>query len=96
MTRVFLALLIVASSACGSLATPHTLTDDPIGPVPLPGDDRTGTKEIGAGERGDHEKLVMAKDEPFTLMAGDGTSCRVSEKRFRRVRIGDKYICNWQ
>jgi len=94
-TTIVLALVVV--TACGSKATPIRTNNPPTGAAPLPGDDHTGTtREISMSSSDAHEKLVMAKDPPMTLIAGDDTKCRISEKRFQRVRIGDSYVCNWR
>jgi hypothetical protein len=97
MHRNLILLALVATAACGSQATPVRTDNPPTGAAPLPGDDHTGTtREINLSGGDKHEKLVMAKDPPRTLIAGDDTKCTISEKRFQRVRIGDSYVCNWR
>ena len=40
-------------------------------------------------------KVVVDKREPVYLVAGDGTSCAVSRKRYEKTRIGDSALCAW-
>ena len=47
-------------------------------------------------KRGAMRKRVTTKREPDTLVAEDGTTCRVSRDRFRDVEIGRDELCNWQ
>jgi hypothetical protein len=42
-----------------------------------------------------HRKLVSAKEEPFTLVAADGTRCEVREKTYRKLEVGDRARCLW-
>ena len=41
-------------------------------------------------------KRVAAKEEPATLVADDGSRCRLTEGRFRKVREGDYVTCLWR
>ena len=41
-------------------------------------------------------KKVIAKDPPETLLAEDGTICRVARERFRTTDVGTPMRCNWQ
>ena len=43
-----------------------------------------------------YTKKVMTKREPETLLAEDGTICRVSPDRFRATKSGSAVLCNWQ
>jgi hypothetical protein len=42
-------------------------------------------------------KIVREKQrERTTLLAHDGTWCSVGEKRYARIRVGDRVWCAWQ
>lgn len=41
-------------------------------------------------------KRVITKQEPSTLIAQDGTVCRVSPERFKDTRVGRETVCEWQ
>ena len=41
-------------------------------------------------------KRVLTKQEPSTLLAQDGTICRVSADRFKSTEIGRDTSCDWQ
>ena len=41
-------------------------------------------------------KRVLTKQEPSTLLAQDGTICRVSPDRFKSTEIGRDTACDWQ
>ena len=41
-------------------------------------------------------KRVLAKSPPETLIAADGTVCRVAAERFRRTEPGRVAACAWQ
>lgn len=41
-------------------------------------------------------KRVLTKQEPSTLLAQDGTICRVTPDRFKSTEIGRDTACNWQ
>jgi len=45
---------------------------------------------------GTMRKRVVSKQEPDTLVAEDGTTCRVSADRYRDVEIGRDELCTWQ
>lgn len=53
--------------------------------------------ELGANSAGlgSPSKMVQAKDPPDTLVASDGTSCRVPEARFKEIEVGDYITCVW-
>ena len=40
-------------------------------------------------------RVVAAKEDPSTLIAGDGGRCTVSASRFADVKVGDLYSCAW-
>ena len=41
-------------------------------------------------------KRVLTKQEPSTLIAQDGTICRVSSDRFKDTQVGRDTSCDWQ
>jgi hypothetical protein len=41
-------------------------------------------------------KRVVTKQEPSTLIAQDGTVCRVSPDRFKDTKVGRDTTCEWQ
>ena len=41
-------------------------------------------------------KRVLTKQEPSTLIAQDGTICRVSADRFKDTQVGRDTSCDWQ
>ena len=41
-------------------------------------------------------KRVLTKQEPSTLLAQDGTICRVTADRFKTTEIGRDTACDWQ
>ena len=45
---------------------------------------------------GMYSKSVMTKKEPDTLLADDGTICRVSADRYRDTAVHTLAYCNWQ
>ena len=53
--------------------------------------------EFGANSAGlgSPSKPVHAKDPPDTLIASDGTSCRVPQARFEQIEVGDHITCVW-
>ena len=55
-----------------------------------------GGATVGTSRIGWATKAVAAKREPETLVAGDGTICRVSPDRFSGTKSGDRVECNWQ
>ena len=75
-----LAASLTAFTACG----PRHVEPRPGGIVAR--SDRTGW----------YIKKVMAKEPPETLLAEDGTICRVAPDRFRATPVGTALRCNWQ
>jgi hypothetical protein len=61
----------------------------PIGPL-VP-----DTASSARSRGGLHRKLVSAKEAPSTLVADDRTQCEVSEKKFRKLAVGDRVRCLW-
>ena len=41
-------------------------------------------------------KRVLTKQEPSTLIAQDGTICRVAPDRFKDTQVGRDTLCDWQ
>ena len=75
-----LAALLAAASGCA----PQHVEPRPGGIVVR--SDRTGW----------YLKKVIAKEPPETLLAEDGTICRVDASRFRATAVGTALRCNWQ
>lgn len=57
---------------------------------------RPGGMIVRSDRIGWYLKKVMAKEPPETLLAEDGTICRVAPERFRSTSIGTLVRCNWQ
>ena len=57
---------------------------------------RPGGIVVRSDRTGWYLKKVIAKDPPETLLAEDGTICRVSPGVFRATAIGTAMRCNWQ
>jgi hypothetical protein len=51
---------------------------------------------IRAAKTGLYSKNVMTKKEPDTLIADDGTICRVPAERYRDAALHSLVYCNWQ
>ena len=79
-----LVLLLASLAACS--AGPTRAESTPRGDVGM---------AIGP-ELGDGIKRVLTKDAPATLIAADGTVCRVSPDRFAETEVGDRVRCDWQ
>ena len=73
--------VVVACVACG----PATQVR------PAPGGVRVDQPRLGWST-----KRVMTKQEPSTLLAQDGTICRVSADRFKDTQVGRDTACDWQ
>jgi hypothetical protein len=57
---------------------------------------RDGGIGVTSARLGLYTKKVVTKREPDTLIAEDGTICRVSAERYRETRVGAAAYCNWQ
>lgn len=57
---------------------------------------RPGGVIVRSDRTGWYLKKVVAKDPPETLLAEDGTICRVSPERYRATAVGTALRCNWQ
>ena len=55
-----------------------------------------GGVTVKSARIGWYTKKVVTKQEPETLLAEDGTICRVSPDRFRATKSGSAVLCNWQ
>ena len=73
--------VVVACVACGPGAQIR----------PQPGGVRVDKPIIGWAT-----KRVLTKQEPSTLLAQDGTICRVTADRFRDTQVGRDMACDWQ
>jgi hypothetical protein len=84
MRRLPMALLLASLAACG--AGPARLVTTPRGEVGV---------ESGP-DLGDGIKRVTTKHPPATLVAEDGTVCRVSPDRYAATAVGARVRCDWQ
>ncbi len=54
------------------------------------------TQRVQAGgSTGPGYKTVSTKEAPATLVALDGSECRVTADRFERVAVGERVWCYW-
>jgi hypothetical protein len=89
LVRVSRTLLLIGTFTLGGCVLPGGTVVRPI-----PG---TPGAEVGSGpSRGLARKRVATKQEPYTLVAEDGTSCQVSADRFGDVSVGNAELCMWQ
>lgn len=51
---------------------------------------------IRNAKTGLYTKEVMTKKEPDTLLAADGTFCRVPADRYKETAVHAMVYCNWQ
>ena len=51
---------------------------------------------VKSNRLGWYHKKVVTKQAPETLVADDGTICRVAPDRFRSTAAGALVYCNWQ
>lgn len=63
---------------------------------PMPGVIGVVVTSPNMPDRGPSRKRVVTKQEPDLLLAEDGTSCRVSQERYREVEVGTDQLCGWQ
>ena len=57
----------------------------------------SGGVRVDQGARlGWSTKRVLTKQEPSTLIAQDGTICRVTPDRFKDTQVGRDTACDWQ
>jgi hypothetical protein len=78
-----------SSLALGLLLTSATCARPFVEPNP-------GGVTVKSARLGWYTKKVITKREPETLLAEDGTICRVSPDRFRATKSGSAVLCNWQ
>jgi len=55
-----------------------------------------GISVEGGTQLGWATKRVLTKQAPSTLIAPDGTICRVSPDRFKDTQVGRDTACEWQ
>jgi hypothetical protein len=65
-----------------------------VRPIIEPGP--TGGAVVKSARLGLYTKKVVAKRAPETLVAEDGTICRVAPDRFSATEAGTAVYCNWQ
>jgi hypothetical protein len=89
--KALLLVALIAATACWRSG---------IERPPLGG--RGGTGVTPAGSAGSDlrdpalsQKTVTSKEPPTTLVAFDGSTCLVTEKRFREFVVGEKAWCVW-
>src|SRR5690348_12596779 len=79
-------ILFVTAGAVACAAGPARVIPAPSGGI---------TVEQGA-QLGWATKRVLTKQAPSTLIAQDGTVCRVSPDRFKDTQVGRDTACEWQ
>jgi hypothetical protein len=66
-------------------------------PVRVGVDPATGSARVRTGAQlGYAPKRVVSKEPPGTLVASDGTVCRVAAERYERTKLGKAAACSWQ
>jgi hypothetical protein len=80
-TRTVIAAIGIAATSC-------------VKPIIEPGP--TGGAVVKSARLGLYSKKVVAKRAPETLVAEDGTICRVAPDRFSGTDAGTAVYCNWQ
>jgi len=84
------AVVLVASQACyipiGHGAKPEVRL------IPLRGE---GSQKAERATSLFGPKSVLGKENPTRLIARDGTSCIVSQKKFDSAEIGESVWCTW-
>jgi hypothetical protein len=83
MARAVLMLGMVAATGCAS----HRRFVEPVGASGV---------VVKSDRLGWYTKQVVAKRAPETLLADDGTICRVAPDRFKGTDTGAAVYCNWQ
>jgi hypothetical protein len=86
--------LTLALSVAGCFVLPERPRIEPV-----PAGERIEEKsppQRAPSERGIMPKRVTGKQHPNILLAGDGTSCTVSDERYRKVQVGKHEICAWR
>ena len=83
--RVVLIPLVGAAGACLGGAPPRLRTS-PAG----------GGAIVGGVRLGWETKTVLTKQPPETLVADDGTVCRVAPDRYKDTAPGARIVCEWQ
>ena len=81
---------LLATSACSRRRAPSV--------DPFPERDQGGAARPAAARgrpEGYARKKVGGKQAPQRLIAKDGTSCTVSEKKYNSTALGDEVWCTW-
>lgn len=83
--------LAVSVASCFELERPR------VEPVPAGQSiEEKSPAQRAPAERGIMPKRVTGKQHPNILLAGDGTSCTVSDERYRKIQVGKHEICAWR
>lgn len=77
-----------------SLGAILLITESCVRPIIEPGP--TGGAVVKSARLGLYTKKVVAKRAPETLVAEDGTICRVAPDRFNATEAGTAVYCNRQ
>ena len=92
-------LLLISLAGCRAqyLGNDGVSTRPPAPRVPTnPRPGRTPAITDSATVVGLASKPVSSKEAPVTLFARDGSSCTVSEARFREIIVGQQVRCGWR
>ena len=92
------ASMLCATAVVSLLATPACTSRRGQGFDPFPGRDQSGSAPAAASRgrpEGYARKKVEGKQAPRRLVAKDGTSCTVSEKKYNSTKLGDQVWCTW-
>jgi hypothetical protein len=92
------ASILGAAAVVSLLATSACTARRAQGIDPFPGRERSGSAPATASRgrlEGYARKKVEGKQPPRRLVAKDGTSCTVSEKKYNSTAPGDEVWCTW-
>ncbi len=86
---------ILLASAC---IDPFGARTEPRFPAPgsPPAQRARGETLVDSITSGIGRKVVNGKREPNVLVAIDGATCRVSERKFRETSYGERAFCAWR
>ena len=84
---------LVNRRTAGGLAIAFALTGGCVHPHIEP---RPGGAVIKSTRTGWYTKKVVTKTPPETLLAEDGTICRVAPDRYAHTDVGTLVYCDWQ
>jgi hypothetical protein len=99
MRAVAIPLLLIGLAGCRPqyVGNDGVSTRPPAPRVPTnPRPGRTPAVTDSATVVGLSSKPVSSKEAPVTLFARDGSSCTVSESRFREIIVGQQVRCGWR